>query len=194
LIRFVAAPDGEIVPDLRRRLPGRGVWVTATAEKVGIAERKHLFAKALGTPVTVVPGLSERVADMLREAALAALSLARKAGTAISGFAKVETALARGEVVALIHAAEASADGAGKLDGAARRRAGGGWEMPVIRLYTGEQLDLAFGRPNVVHAALLAGAASENVLTRIAYLAGFLGEDDGVGSLLTEPNEVSAEP
>ena len=126
--------------------------------------------------------------------ALAALSLARKAGTAISGFAKVETALARGEVLALIHAAGASADGAAKLDGAARRRAAGGREIPVIRLYTGEQLDLAFGRPNVVHAALLVGPASDNVLARIASLAHFLGEDAGAGSLLTQPNEVSAEP
>ncbi len=194
LIRFVVAPDGEVVPDLRRRLPGRGVWVTATAEKVRIAERKHLFAKALGVPVKVTPGLAERVADLLREAALAALSLARKAGTAVSGFAKVETAVARGEVAALIHAAEASADGAAKLDGAARRRAGDGREIPVIRSYTGEQLDLAFGRPNVVHAALLAGPASDNVLVRIASLADFLGGDEGAGSLLTEPNEVSAEP
>ncbi len=194
LIRFVVAPDGEVVPDLRRRLPGRGVWVTATADKVATAERKHLFTKAFDSPVKDVPGLSGRVEDLLRQAAIAALSLARKAGLAVTGFAKVEAALAQGGVAALIHAAEARADGIAKLDGAARRHAAGGQAIPVIRLYTGEQLDLAFGRPNVVHAALLVGPASDNVLARIASLAHYLGEDSGAGSLLTEPNEASAEP
>ena len=37
LIRFVAGPDGAIVPDLARRLPGRGVWVDATREAVDAA-------------------------------------------------------------------------------------------------------------------------------------------------------------
>ena len=126
---------------------------------------------------------------------MAALSLARKAGTAVSGFAKVEAALQKGSVVALIHAAGTDGDSAGKLDGAGRRRQPG---MPVIGFYTGEELDLAFGRPNVVHAALLAGPASDNVLARLRYIARYLGGDGGAGSPLiepdTEPNEASAEP
>ena len=28
LIRFVRSPDGYAVPDLQRKLPGRGVWVS----------------------------------------------------------------------------------------------------------------------------------------------------------------------
>jgi predicted RNA-binding protein YlxR (DUF448 family) len=195
LIRFVVAPDGEVVPDLRRRLPGRGVWVTAAADQVALAERKHLFARGFGGPVTVAPDLAGRVGDLLRQGAVAALSLARKAGTAVSGFAKVEAALQKGDVAALIHAAGAEGDSTGKLDGAARRRRP---EMPVIGLFTGEELDLAFGRPNVVHAALLVGPASDNVLARLEYLARYLGGDGGAGSPLiepdTEPNEASAEP
>jgi predicted RNA-binding protein YlxR (DUF448 family) len=195
LIRFVVSPEGEVVPDLRRRLPGRGVWVTATAEKVALAERKHLFARGFGEPVKVEPGLAGRVGDLLRQGAVAALSLARKAGSAVSGFAKVEAALQKGHVVALVHAAGAAGDSTAKLDAAGRRMRPG---LPVIGLYTGQELDLAFGRPNVVHAALLAGPASDNVLARLEYLARYLGGDGGAGSPLiepdTEPNEASAEP
>jgi predicted RNA-binding protein YlxR (DUF448 family) len=166
LIRFVVAPDGEVVHDLRRRLPGRGIWVTAKADHVETAERKRLFARAHGGPVKLEPGLAGRVEKSLADAALSALSLARKAGTAVAGFAKVEAALARKEVVALIHAAEAGPDGVGKLAAAARRRDPDA-QPAVIRSFTGAELDLAFGRPNVIHAALLAGPASGNLLARI---------------------------
>lgn len=66
LIRFVAAPDGTVVPDLRHRLPGRGVWVTADAAHVATAEKKRLFARGLEAEVTVEPGLADRVALLLR--------------------------------------------------------------------------------------------------------------------------------
>ena len=91
-LRLVRAPDGTVVPDLRRRLPGRGAHVTATAAHVATAERKHLFAKAFGEPVSMPPGLAERTDRLLVERAEEALSLARKAGTAILGYSKVETA------------------------------------------------------------------------------------------------------
>lgn len=177
LIRFVAAPDGDVVADLRRRLPGRGVWVTAKAATVATAERRKLFARAFDAPVTVAPGLAERVASQLAAAAVSALSLARKAGSVVVGFGKVEAALAREQVIALIHATEAGDDGVAKLTAAARRRFGA---LPTIRRYTGEQLDLAFGGTNVVHAALLAGPASDNVLARIEALADFIGEAESV--------------
>src|ERR1700738_3646911 len=85
MIRFVIAPDGEVVADLRRRLPGRGVWVTAKSDLVATAEKKHLFQRGFGEPVKVAPGLAGRVAGQLATAAESALSLARKAGLAIAG-------------------------------------------------------------------------------------------------------------
>jgi predicted RNA-binding protein YlxR (DUF448 family) len=174
LIRFVVAPDGAVVADLRRRLPGRGVWVTATAETVRLAERRKLFTRAFAGPVTVEPGLAERVGSQLLAAATGALSLARKAGTVVAGFAKVEAALASQPVVALIHAAEAAPDGCLKLETAMRRRFGAGG-LPVIRCFTGAHLDLAFGPSNVIHAALLVGPASGNVLARVDALIRYLG-------------------
>ena len=175
LIRFVVAPDATVVPDLRRRLPGRGVWVTASAEQVLTAERKRLFARAFGGPAIVEPGLAERVDRLISAAAIGALALARKAGTLVAGFAKVEAALARDAVVGLILAREAADDGVARLAAAARRRFGER-APPVIRCFTGEQLDLAFGRTNVIHAALLAGPASDNVLARVGDLVRYRGD------------------
>ena len=179
LIRFVVAPDGLVVPDLRRRLPGRGVWVTAAAQHVRTAERKRLLIKAFGGGAVVAPGLAERVERLIASAAVGALSLARKAGTLIGGFAKVEAALAGDPVVGLIHATEAADDGVARLARAARRRFG---EQPpvVIRCFAGAQLDLAFGRTNVIHAALLAGPASDNGLARIRDLLRYRGVDGGL--------------
>jgi predicted RNA-binding protein YlxR (DUF448 family) len=199
LIRFVAAPDGEIVADLKRNLPGRGVWVTATRAMVATAERKHLLARAFEGTVHVAPGLPDRVDGLLLAAATGALALARKAGALIGGFAKVEAALGSESVAALIHAAEAGADGVAKLGGAARRRFGEG-KVPVIRCFGGEQLDLAFGRTNVIHAALLAGPAGDNVLARVGDLVRFRGDGlpdgwpNGAGARSTDaPIEVPEE-
>jgi len=174
LIRFVVAPDGTLVPDLRRRLPGRGVWVTAEAGTIRTAEKKHLFAKAFDGAVKVEPGLVELVNGLLLAAATGALALSRKAGRLIGGFSKVESALGSDPVIAIIHATEAGADGVAKLQSAANRRFGHG-NLPVIRCFGAEQLDLAFGRTNVIHAALLAGPAGANVLARVGDLVRFQG-------------------
>ena len=173
LIRFVVAPDGSVVADLRRRLPGRGVWVTASADMVETAERKKLFGRAFEGPVAVAPGLAGRVEAGLREAAVGALSLARKAGAVVAGFAKVEAALQREPGAGLLHAAEAAEDGAAELDRLRPRRFGG--ERPILRLLGAAEIDLAFGGANVIHAALLAGPAGNNALRRLEALAGFLG-------------------
>jgi hypothetical protein len=181
MIRFVLDPDGQVVPDLRRRLPGRGVWVTARVEILAAAERKKLFSRGFRAEAKVEPGLAERVDRLLEDAALQSLSFARKAGEIVTGFAKVETTIARENVVAVVQAAEAGDDGREKIEAALRRRFGKANAVPTIRIFTSGQLDLALGRSNVIHAALLAGRASENAMERVAALARFRGEDGPVG-------------
>ncbi|SHF64425.1 hypothetical protein SAMN02745157_2631 [Kaistia soli DSM 19436] len=181
LIRFVLDPEGRVVPDLRRRLPGRGVWVTARKEIVAAAEKKRLFAKGFKAAVTVEPGLADRVGMLLEDGAVQALSFARKAGEVVTGFTKVETAVAREQLAAIVQASEAADDGRTKIAAALKRRFGRTDAVPVIRIFRSEQLDLALGRSNVIHAALLAGRASENVIERVAALARFLGEDGPAG-------------
>lgn len=156
LIRFVIGPDGEAVPDLKRRLPGRGVWVTATQDALGDAIKRKVFARGFKRQVRLAADLLPRTERLLERAALDALAIAGKAGLIAAGFAKVEAALAHDDVVAILHAAEAASDGVGKL-GAALRRSPRAGSVAVIRCLTSAQLDLALGRPNVIHAALLGG-------------------------------------
>jgi hypothetical protein len=165
LIRFVAAPDGSIVPDLARRLPGRGVWVTATREAVAATVAGREFARSLKRQVKVPADLAERVEALLAKRLAEAVSLANKAGLVIAGFTKVDAAIAAGDVAALLHGAGAAADGRDKLDRKlAAVSAGKGGTPPIIDLMTIDELSLAIGRGNVVHAALREGGAARRVI------------------------------
>ncbi len=163
LIRFVIGPDGEPVPDIKCRLPGRGVWVTATQEALGDAIKRKVFARGFQRDVRLPSNLIALTDRLLERAVLDALAMAGKAGLVVAGFAKAEAALEREHVAALLHAAEAAPDGVRKLDAAARRR---GVSLEVIEFLTSAQLDLALARPNVIHAAVLAGPAA------VTFLAG----------------------
>ena len=190
LIRFVVGPDGQAVPDLQRKLPGRGVWVTATQEALSAAIKGRAFARGFKRDVRVAVDLVGRTERLLEKAALDALALANKAGLVAVGFTRVESALAHQRVKALLHAAEAGPDGVNKLD-AARRRGRYAGSAAIITLLRSCQLDLALGRPNVVHAALLAGPVSDTFLARLWRLERFRTGDraDTVKTSVTELNE-----
>ena len=190
LIRFVEAPDGTVVPDLKRDLPGRGVWVEATRVAVGEAVKRRLFARSLRKAVEVDPGLVDLIDGLLARQALGTFGLARKAGLVVTGFAKVEQAVARERLAGLVHAAEAGSDGVEKLAAALKRRFGGEIGCPVVRIFAGAQLDLALGRSNVIHAALLAGRASDTFLERAGALGRYRGISPAVSSI-DEPHATS---
>ena len=163
LIRFVLAPSGEIVPDLKERLPGRGVWVTADLALVAEAAKRNVFARALKAQAKVSAGLADQVDRLWVDAALGALALAKKAGEVVFGTAKVEEAIAKGKVAALIHASDAAEDGCRKLDGKFRASARGENPAP-IRIFSADELGLASGKTNVIHAALIQGGAAAKFL------------------------------
>ncbi len=175
LIRFVLSPDGVVTPDLKRVLPGRGVWVTATADAVRKAEGGGVFSRGFKAPVSVAPDLADRVEALLQQDALQALSMARKAGSVVTGFAKVEAVIARSDIAGIVHARDAAADGRRKIAAALVRRFGAASGIPVITAFTTTQLDLALGRSNVIHAALLAGGASSAFLAKAARFVAFAG-------------------
>jgi len=167
LIRFVVGPDGNAVPDVKRNLPGRGLWVTATRAAVDQAIGRKLFAKSFKRDVKSEPELADLTDQLLERAALDALAIAGKAGEVVTGFTRVEAAIQHSGLLALLHASDGSPDGARKIAALLRRDPDNeGPETPVIRAFSGMQLDLAFGRSNVIHAALLAGPASQGFLTR----------------------------
>jgi predicted RNA-binding protein YlxR (DUF448 family) len=189
LIRFVVSPQGEVVPDLKRKLPGRGLWVSASRRAVAEAVRRNHFNKGFKRELRVTPALAADTEVLLVRGAVEALAMAAKAGQVVSGFGKVEDALdqrkGQGLVRALIHASDGAADGIRKLDAQldaiVRQNAGNGEEsrnFPVITALTSEQLDLALGRSNVIHAALLAGPASKTFLSRCQILVRYRMTDD----------------
>jgi predicted RNA-binding protein YlxR (DUF448 family) len=174
MIRFVVGPGGEAVPDVKRKLPGRGIWVTATRAAVEDAVKRNVFTRGFKRDVRVALNLAAQTEQMIERAALDALAIAGKGGTVISGFSRVETAVGRDDILAMIHAADAGDDGKRKLAATLHRNTTvKSREIVMIDMFTGAQLDLALNRPNVVHAALLAGPGSETFLARVARLTRF---------------------
>jgi predicted RNA-binding protein YlxR (DUF448 family) len=169
LIRFVRSPDGVVVPDLKRKLPGRGVWVSLARQQVEEAVRKGLFARGFAAASTADPTLPETVAQLQRQEAVALLSLARKAGEALAGFMRVEEALSKGPVRLLLHASGAKEDGVRKLDRLA------GPKTAICGLLTSAEMDLAFGRANVVHAAVAAGGLADKLAFCMGRIAAYEG-------------------
>ena len=185
LIRFVVSPSGEVMADLKRKLPGRGLWVSASHRAVAEAIRRSQFNKGFKRDVRVAPTLAADTEASLVRSVIEALAMAAKAGQVVSGFSKVEGALeqrqAQNSIKALIHASDGAADGIRKLDALVRQNAGNGDEsrkFPVVTALTSEQLDLALGRSNVIHAALLAGPASKTFLSRSHILVRYRMADD----------------
>ncbi len=180
MIRFVVAPDGSVVPDLKHHLPGRGVWVTATRNALSEAVRKKAFARGFKADIRTPADLADFTDRLLVKSVLDALAIAGKAGCVATGFSKVEAAIAGGKIEAVLHGRDGSADGIRKIEAALRRQ---DIEKPdkivVIGEFTTDELDLALGRSNVVHAALLAGPAGKAFLTRLQRLRRFRAGDTG---------------
>ena len=185
LIRFVVSPQGEVIADLKRKLPGRGLWVSASRQAVAEAVKRNQFSKGFKRDVRATPSLAADTEALLVRGVIEALAMAAKAGQVVSGFSKVEGALQQGKgqnpVSALIHASDGAADGIRKLDAILRQNAGNrdeSREFPVVTALTSEQLDLALGRSNVIHAAVLAGPASKTFLSRSHVLVRYRMADD----------------
>ncbi|MEH2505187.1 MULTISPECIES: RNA-binding protein [unclassified Bradyrhizobium] len=181
LIRFVVAPSGEVIPDLKRKLPGRGLWVSASRRTVAEAVRRHQFTRGFKRDVRVAATLPADTEALLERSCTEALAMAAKAGQVISGFAKVEGLLEQGRAEVLVHASDGAADGIRKLDAIAGQRGrntGESRDLPIVSALTSAQLDLALGRSNVIHAALLAGPASKTFLSRCQILVRYRTDDD----------------
>lgn len=190
LIRFVLSPGGEVVFDLKHKLPGRGVWVTASSDLVREAVKRRLFARAFKAEVKVSETLAEDIEKTLREDLRQSLSLANKAGAVITGFQKVESAIAEKPLAALIHAAEAAEDGRRKIANQLRKRLGDAISgFPVVQELSNDELDLALGRSHVIHAALVAGAGSDGFLNRWHRYRTYCGIGADQAGLDFEPGE-----
>lgn len=161
LIRFARAPSGEVVPDLRLKLPGRGVWVSCAASKVAEAARRKLFARGFRAECQVAPDLAERAAALLGQEALACLSLANKAGLVSAGFERVAEQARKGTTAVLVEAADGAADGRRKLYGKLKEA---GSSPETIDVFESAELGLALGQSHVIHAGIAQGGLARKFL------------------------------
>lgn len=176
MLRFVVSPDGEIVPDLAGNLPGRGLWVTAARDALDTALRKRLFARAARRAVAADSALADRVEALLSARCIEMIGLARRGGGAVAGFDKVRAAVRAGRVGLLLFAADAAADGRGRVE-----RLGTG--LPVVDVLSRCELGKAFGRDEAVHVAVMSGPLAHRLRLDAARLAGLRGRPAERGTI-----------
>ncbi|KGJ04324.1 hypothetical protein SAMN04487972_11380 [Paracoccus halophilus] len=174
LIRFVAGPDAQVVPDLGEKLPGRGFWVVADRDALEKAAKKGMFSRGAKAQVSASPELLAMIETGLAKRVTDTLSLARKAGLAVAGFEKVKDWLAAGKARVLLQASDGSDRGKGKL-----------WTPPGGRWFgclTASELGLSFGRDHVIHSALAPGGLTDKLIRDASRLTGLRGHDGGVSA------------
>lgn len=175
MLRFVAGPDGTICPDIRKKLPGRGVWICCRRALVEEAAGKNIFARALKAKCKVQPNLADLIDAQLQARCLDMLSLARKSGQLITGFDKISTKLATCDPAVLLHSTDGSIDGHTKLEGRFKRQNPQG---SVIKLFTSQQMALALGGTNVIHAVITHGTMLQTVNEALYKLQKYRGLEE----------------
>lgn len=170
LIRFALGPDNVLVPDIAGKLPGRGVYVAAERAALEQAVAKKLFSRGLKQPVDVPDELIATVDALLARRVTDLISMARKAGLAVTGYEKVKDWLGKGDAVILLQASDGSERGKSKL----HKPGGRGSFFDVL---TAQELGLSFGRERVIHAALARGGLTERIREDAIRLSGVRDHD-----------------
>ena len=171
LIRFVIGPDGQVVPDVVGKLPGRGIYVSSTRSALEAASGKGVFSRAAKQQVTVPDGLVDEVERQVSRRVIELISLARKSGDAVAGYEKVKDFLYRDDAKVLLQAEDGSSRGKSKLSTPHRGH--------YIGWLTADELGAAFGRQTVIHGALASGGLTQRVVEEANRLRG-LREKGGV--------------
>lgn len=205
LIRLAISPDGDVLPDVNARAPGRGAWIGVSRSDLEIALAKGKLKGALarafkGASLNIPDDLPQRIETALLRTATERLGLELKAGKLMMGSDRIAENARAGKVRWLAHAADASEDGSRKLDQAwrvgedAEGTGKAGIRLPLDRA----ALSVALGRDNVVHLALTDPAAAKRVAGPLERLLHFLGRGSPLGGTagqdLNERTAVAAHP
>ncbi len=197
LIRLALSPDGDVLPDVLARAPGRGAWIgvhRADLEKaVANGKLKGAMARAFkGSPLSIPADLGERIELALRRALTDRLGIELRAGNVLLGTERIAQGARSGAVTFLAHASDAGTDGPNKLAQAWRvgEEAEGSGLKGIILPLDRAALSVALGRDNVVHLALTDPTATTRVAGPLQRLMHFLGHetddaaepDDGVAA------------
>ena len=183
LIRFVVGPEGDILPDVDERLPGRGIWLSAGRDVLNKAVEKRLFGRGAGRSVRITEGLADQVERLLSRRFYDGLGLSRRAGLIVMGFEKVHAWLASSKAGLLLEAADGAEDGRRKL----RRLAS---DAPLVLAGPRADLGSALGREDLVHAAMPPGKLAERLLRDAGRLAGFRADFAVEGAEGKAPHQI----
>jgi predicted RNA-binding protein YlxR (DUF448 family) len=164
MIRFVVAPDRRLIPDLAARLPGRGIWLSARGDVIETARSRGAFAKAARGPVTVPSDLLSALQAAIARRIGEHLGLARRAGQAVAGYAKVREWLEQGRAALVVQASDGSIE--------ERARLLGRWTGPVVAPLPADRLGAVFARERAVHVAVAGGQLAEAIRIEAERLAG----------------------
>jgi predicted RNA-binding protein YlxR (DUF448 family) len=184
MVRFVLSPDGQVTPDLAARLPGRGAWVTASREAIGLAAKKGGFNRAFKAQVKVAPDLADQVEQLLAKRILAQLGLVKRAGDLILGFEQVREQVRKAPPAFLVEASDGSEDQRGKVLALVRGlhtpeadetgKPIGNQELPpVVGCFSADELGMALGRERVIHACVKYSRIAHAWGGELARLSGF---------------------
>lgn len=173
LIRFVVGPEGQVVPDILGKLPGRGIYVAADRAALDLAVKKKLFSRAAKAQVTVPDNLVDEVERQIARRVVELISLQRKGGRAVAGYEKVKSWLQTEEAEVLIQASDGSGRGKSKLSTPHYGH--------YIGILTADELGLAFGRQTVIHGALASGGLTQRVVEEAQRLKGVRITEAGKG-------------
>lgn len=186
LIRLVIAPDGTALPDLSGKAPGKGVWVVADKEVINEVFGQELLVDEAGRKADCPPQFFKYLERQMEFQLLNLLGLARRAGALNVGFAKVESALKKGEAHLVLAAKDAAVDGRAKIAALGRRN-----NIPIATLLSVGALSKALGLENVVHVVVTEKGWSDRIgrdISRMALYHGEIYNLDG-GGLQKRPKE-----
>ena len=167
LLRFVVLEDNTVVPDFKKKLPGKGVYVKNAKTLLKKAINNNLFSKTLKKTIKTNDELISQVENLLFKQALNSISLARKAGVMISGMDKVKEVLKKNNVAFLLEAQDAGADGHNKIMSLAKN-------IEVFNLFKIEELDKELAKDNTVHLAFIKSTMANSVRETLVRLTSFL--------------------
>lgn len=188
LIRLAVSPDGEVLPDVLARAPGRGAWIGVDKAELENAIEKGKLRGVLsrafkGAALVIADDLPDRIESALIRAFTDRLGLELKSGNLLTGSDRIAENARMGRVCWLAHAADAGEDGSKKLDQALRVGVGEegsgrrGITLPLDRM----ALSVALGRDNVVHLALTDPAATQRLTAVLQRLLQFQGRTEAIG-------------
>ena len=165
MIRFVIGPEGDVVPDVLYKLPGRGLWVGANKNSLEKAIKKNLFSFISRKPVKIDQNLDQNVQRFVLNRLIKLISLARKASQAVAGFEKAKSQLELKKAKLLIQAFDGSTREKSRL-----RPPNG--ENTLINCLNMQELGLAFSKESVIHATILNGGLYKEISLEALRLTG----------------------